>query len=164
MLKDEVSRSWQLILSCEATLQILNAVLAPLGLVEQDTINAFREIVPKWRLIHDQSFNVIKGTSCSVNDRLITDDLTPCRYGKALNRHIHFVIGLQSRHPTVRILQVKVDWKSTYCQLHQEARTAIQSMVTIGIYVLIALRLTFGGASNPSQWSGYRPRERHCTR
>jgi hypothetical protein len=26
-------------------------------------------------------------------------------------------------------------------------------MVTIGIFVLIALRLTFGGASNPSQWS-----------
>jgi hypothetical protein len=26
-------------------------------------------------------------------------------------------------------------------------------MVMIGIFVLIALRLTFGGASNPSQWS-----------
>jgi hypothetical protein len=26
-------------------------------------------------------------------------------------------------------------------------------MVTIGIFVLIALHLTFGGASNPSQWS-----------
>ncbi len=25
-------------------------------------------------------------------------------------------------------------------------------MVTIGIFVLIALHLTFGGASNPSQW------------
>jgi hypothetical protein len=29
----------------------------------------------------------------------------------------------------------------------------MQSMVTIGIFVLIALHLTFGGASNPSQWS-----------
>jgi hypothetical protein len=94
MLKDEVSRSWQLILPCEATLQILNAVIAPLGLVKQDTINEFREIIPKWHLIHDQSFNVIKGTSFSINDHLIADDLTPCRYGKALNKHIHFVIGL----------------------------------------------------------------------
>jgi hypothetical protein len=40
--------------------------------------------------------------------------LTPCRYGKALNWHIHFIIGLRSRHPTARILQVKVDWKSAY--------------------------------------------------
>jgi hypothetical protein len=53
----------------------------------------------------------------------------------------------------VKILQVKVNWKSAYCRLHQEAQTAIQSMVTIGIFVLIALHLTFGGASNPSQWS-----------
>jgi hypothetical protein len=94
MLKDEISHGWQLILSCEAALQIPNAVLAPLSLVEQDTINEFGEIFPKWRLIHDQSFNIIKGTSRSVNDCLITDDLTTCRYGKALNRHIHFVIGL----------------------------------------------------------------------
>jgi hypothetical protein len=138
MLKDEVSRGWQLILPCEAALQIPNAILAPLGLVKQDTINEFGEIIPKWRLIHNQSFNIIKGTSRSINDHLITDDLTPCRYCKALNRHIHFIIGLQSRHPTVRILQVKVDWKSAYRRLHQEALTAIQSMVMIGIFVLIA--------------------------
>jgi hypothetical protein len=155
VLKDKVSCGWQLILPCEAALQIPNAILAPLGLVEQDTINEFREIIPKWHLIHDQSFNVIKGTSRSVNNHLITDDLTPCRYGKALNRHIHFVIGLRSRHLMVRIQQVKVDWKSAYCQLHQEAQTAIQSMVTIEIFVLIALRLTFGGAFNPSQLERY---------
>jgi hypothetical protein len=153
LMVDEVSHGWQWILPHEAMLQIPNAVLALLGLVKQDTINELGEIVPKWHLIHDQSFNVIKGTSHSVNDHLITDDLTPCRYGKALNRHFHFIIGLRSHHPTVRILQVKVNWKSAYCRLHQEARTAIQSMVTIGIFVLIALHLTFGGASNPSQWS-----------
>jgi hypothetical protein len=83
MLKDEVSHGrWQPILPREAALQIPNAVLASLGLVKQDTINEFGEIVPKWHLIHDQSFNVIKGTSRSINDRLINDDLTPCRYGK----------------------------------------------------------------------------------
>jgi hypothetical protein len=114
MLMDEVSHGWQLILPREAMLQIPNAVLAPLGLVEQDTINELGEIIPKWCLIHDQSFNIIKGTSRSIKDRLITDDLTPCRYGKALNRHIHFIIGLRSRHLTVRILQVKVNWKSAY--------------------------------------------------
>jgi hypothetical protein len=102
------------------------AVLAPLGLVEQDTINEFGEIVPKWQLTHDQSFNVIKQTSRSVNDRLITEDLTPCIYGKALHHHIHFVAGLRKRHPTTRILQMKVDWKSAYRRLHNSAETAIQ--------------------------------------
>ena len=153
MLMDEVSRGWQLILPREVVLQLPRAVLAPLGLIEQDTINEFGEIVPKWRLTHDQSFNVIKQTSRSVNDRLITEDLTPCIYGKALHRHIHFVAGLRKRHPTTRILQTKVDWKSAYRRLHNSAETAIQLIVAVDIYILIALRLTFGGAANPSQWS-----------
>jgi hypothetical protein len=44
---------------------VASAILAPLGLIEQDTINEFGEIVPKWQLTHDQSFNVIKQTSRS---------------------------------------------------------------------------------------------------
>jgi hypothetical protein len=62
--------------------------------IKQDTINEFSNIVPKWQSTHNQSFNVIKQTSHSVNDRLITEDLTPCIYSKALHRHIHFVAGL----------------------------------------------------------------------
>jgi hypothetical protein len=67
MLKEEVSHGWQLILPQEAVLELDNAVLAPLGLVEQDTINEMGEITQKWKLIHDQSFNVIKGTLRVVN-------------------------------------------------------------------------------------------------
>jgi hypothetical protein len=48
MLMDEVSRGWQLILPREVVLQLHQAVLAPLGLFKQDTINEFSEIVPKW--------------------------------------------------------------------------------------------------------------------
>jgi hypothetical protein len=57
-----VEHGWQLILPKEALPSILRAVLAPLGLVEQDTINERAEIVPKWRLTHNQSFNVVPTT------------------------------------------------------------------------------------------------------
>jgi len=153
MLTDEVQRGWQLLLPKAAVLEIKHAVLAPLGLVEQDSINEFGEVIPKWRLIHDQSFNVIKGTRRSVNDRLIITDLTPCRYGRALLRHIHSILGFRLRHPSARILQTKADMKSAYRRLHYAADTAVQAMVTLGPFALIALRLTFGGAANPSQWS-----------
>jgi hypothetical protein len=46
-----------------------------------------------------------------------------------------------------------VDWKSAYQRLHNSAETAIQSIVAVDIYILIALHLTFRGAANPSQWS-----------
>jgi len=46
---------------------------------------------------------------------------------------------------------MKVDMKPAYCHLHYTAQTAVQAMVTIGAFYLVALRVTFGGAANPSQ-------------
>lgn len=139
MLKDEVTRGWQPLLPCEAALHLPQAALAPLGLVEQDPINEFGKIAPKWCLTHDQSFNVIQGTSRSVNDRLIMDDLVPCRRGRALIRHIHAIVGVRQRNPALRILQTKADWKSAYRCLHYNIGTAIQLMVTIGSYAFVVL-------------------------
>ena len=153
MLKDEVARGWQLILPKEALPTIPNGVLAPLGIVEQDTINEYGEIVPKWRLTHDMSFNVIPQTSRSVNNRVIPEELTPCRYGTALLRHIHYIVHLRLRHPTTRLLQTKCDCKAAYKRLHFDPRMIVQSIVGIGNFILLALRMTFGGAPNPSQWS-----------
>jgi len=153
MLQDEVKRGWQLILACESVIDILGAVLAPLGLVEQDTINKLGELIPKWRLIHDQSFNVIRGTKRSVNDQVIEQELTPCCYGWALIQFIHTIVGLRRRHPRKQILQMKVDLKSAYCHLHYHYQMVVQSVVVIGEFALIALHMTFGGAPNPSQWS-----------
>ncbi len=153
MLKEEVERGWQLILPREALPMIRGGVLAPLGIVEQDTINEFGEIVPKWRLTHDMSFNVIPTTSRSVNNRVIIEELTPCRYGTALLRHIHYIVHLRLRHPTSRLLQSKCDCKAAYKRLHFDPRMIVQAIVGIGNYILLALRMTFGGAPNPSQWS-----------
>jgi hypothetical protein len=100
MLQDEVEQGWQLLLPKEAALHLPQTVLAPLGLVEQDTINKLGEIVPKWRLIHDQSLNIVKGTSRSVNDRLLADELTPCQYGRALLCHIHVIVGMRLQNPS----------------------------------------------------------------
>lgn len=153
MLQEEVVRGWQLVLPREAATMIPHAVIGPVGLVEQDSINDLGEIVPKWRMTHDQSFNVTPNTQRSINDRLQTEHLTPCRYGRALMRHIHGIVNLRRRHPTTRILQTKIDWKSAYRRAHYHPRTAVQSIIAFGSFLLMALRMTFGGAANPSQWS-----------
>jgi hypothetical protein len=81
MLNDEVMRGWWLLLPREAATSIPNAVVGPVGLVEQDSINEFGEIIPKWRLTHDQSFNVVHNTQRSVNDWLQVEELTTCQSG-----------------------------------------------------------------------------------
>jgi hypothetical protein len=50
MLKGEVECGWQLLLPWQAIHSIPKAILAPLGIVKQDTINEYGKIIPKWRL------------------------------------------------------------------------------------------------------------------
>jgi hypothetical protein len=47
----------------------------------------------------------------------------------------------------------KVDCKSAYRRVHIRATTAVKSSTCTAGMLLIALRMTFGGAPNPSQWS-----------
>jgi hypothetical protein len=153
MMRSEVRHGWQLPLPPAAALLIPGAIVAPMGLIEQATINELGEIIDKLRVTHDQSYNPIKRTRRSVNDRVHRDLLTPCMFGRSLLRHIHQIVALRHRYPTEPILQSKVDWKSAYRRLHNAIATAIAAMVLVGNFLLIALRLTFGGAPNPSRWS-----------
>jgi hypothetical protein len=153
LLQDEVKHMWQLPFPPSAVMQLPGIVIAPVGLAEQQSINERGELIPKQRLTHDQSFNVVPGTCRSVNDRICFDALTPCRYGHALLRFIHVIIALRSRHPHEHILLTKVDLKAAYRRLHYSAAMAVQACVLVSNLLLVALRLTFGGAANPSQWS-----------
>jgi hypothetical protein len=148
MLQDEVEHGWQLILPPEAALQIPDAVVGSLGLVIQDTINERGEITDKQRLLHDQSYNPVRGTSRSVNNWVQRSELTPCRYGLDLRRYFHFILRLR-RH----ILQTKVDWKAPNRRIHLAINLVVQSGVFIAGFLLLALRMTFGGSANPSRWS-----------
>jgi hypothetical protein len=47
----------------------------------------------------------------------------------------------------------KVDWKSAYRRVHLRPSTAVKSCTFIDGLLLMALRMTFGGAPNPAQWS-----------
>ena len=153
MLKEEVSRGWQLPLPKEAALELPECEVAPLGVVAQWTIDENGDRKPKLRLTHDQSFNPTRGERRSVNDRVITAELTPARFGRALMRLLHYICLLRRRLPGERLLLTKVDCKSAYRRIHLQATTAIKACTVFAGLLLVALRLTFGGAPNPSQWS-----------
>jgi hypothetical protein len=69
-MQAKVDHGWQLTLPPAATLLILGAVIAPMGLMEQATINERGKKVGKLRVTQDQSFNLVKGTRCSVNNHV----------------------------------------------------------------------------------------------
>jgi hypothetical protein len=123
-------------------------------MVMQSSIDEMAQPIEKYRLTHDQSFNVIASFRSSVNNRVLISQLSPYRYGHSLPHTIHAIGHLRFHFPSKRLYITKIDWKSAYRGVHLHTDTpAVQSMVVIAGKLLLALRQTFGGASNPSQWS-----------
>jgi hypothetical protein len=64
-------------------------------------------------------------------------------------------VAARKKYPNTRILATKVDFKSAYRRLHLNHRIAQQSCTQLpeDDIALMALRLTFGGAACPFEWS-----------
>jgi hypothetical protein len=94
-LQSETSKGWQLPLPIFSLHKIPGLVVAPLGYVNQFGLDTNTgERTEKGRTTHDQSFNHNKEQLLSVNDRLMSDELSPCDYGFTLSCHIHRIVAL----------------------------------------------------------------------
>jgi hypothetical protein len=167
MIREDVERGWQLVLPCASLPLIPHAIVSPLGLVSQKTINEHGKTTTKWRLTHDQSFQFQSGTS--VNNRVQKDKLAKCAYGLALRRFVHAIVHYRRRFSTIPLLMAKFDLKSAYRRAHFSGVSALQSIATsVGLrrqvdpignnaldedLAFVSLRFTFGGSANPSEFS-----------
>ena len=75
------------------------------------------------------------------------------QFGKAFSSLIYYIAYLRSVHPDEKILLTKVDWKSAYRRIHLQADMAAKSYTCLDGLLLLALRMTFGGSPNPSEWN-----------
>jgi hypothetical protein len=147
-IESDVSHGFTLPLPRELLFSIPNASLAPLGCLDQDTINERGERSKKFRMTHDQSF---LGTSLhSVNERVIKEDLP--HYSFTLLRLLHCIISLRQRHPTTSILMSKFDLDSANHHCHLSGETSHESLAIHNDTLFIALWLTFGGSPCPAMW------------
>jgi hypothetical protein len=154
-LKGEVEKGWALIINACDAKSFPKLELAPLGVAEQLGISATGTFVSKLRVTHDLSFPGAVSHQ-SVNSRVEKADLEPCMFGHTLLRVVHRIVHSRLRHPNKIIWLRKEDFKSAYRRLHLKASTAITSAVAIEIegddFILIPLRLPFGGAPCPSDF------------
>jgi hypothetical protein len=165
MLEDEVQHGWQLVLPSRDVPKIPGTIVSPLGLVQQNTINENGETTVKWRLTHDQSFQFSSKTS--VNSRVLKENLAQCMYGSALKRFLHAVVLYRRKFPSTPLLLAKFDLKSAYRRAHFSGISALKSIATdhglcrnndgtqnkLDGLAYVSLRFTFGGSSNPSEFS-----------
>ena len=154
-MEKEISKGWNIILPDSRYTDIPNLILNPMGVASHCGISAFGEFIDKLRITHDLSFPG-KISNESVNSRSIPDDLEPCMFGHALLRIIHYIVNLRKRHPQKKIWVRKEDIKSAYRRMHLSSESAFTSAVRIKIkeiwYILLSIRLPFGGATCPSEF------------
>jgi hypothetical protein len=169
ILGDEVHRGWQLVIPKDIIPRIPGAIVSPMGIIEQSTIDEFGRVTTKWRVTHDQSFAFSSGTS--VNSRVQEEKLLDCLYGWALKRFLHAIVHYRSRFPITPLVMANYDLKAAYRRIHFTWKFALQSIVTLhGLspttpedsgssdpnldqLALISLRMTFGGSPHPSEFS-----------
>ena len=148
---DDIQHGFSIPIPKNSILQLPEALICPMNVVEQLTISATSELIDKQRACHDLSFPA-KTSQTSVNSRVIEDELPTCMFGYCLLRIIHYVAALRQSFPSTPILIQKVDWKSAYKRIHLHPATAIQCCSTFNEFTLIPLRAIFGGSPCPSEW------------
>ena len=152
LINKDVVHGYCLPVPLSKLIRLPGAVLAPLNIQAQNTIDEFGNIVKKDRLTHDQSFDFSEKSS--VNSRVAKEELQPCRYGHCIKRIVNWLVAARRKHPNRKILCQKVDIKSAYRRMHLSWNTAIQTCTQLPEkdIALIALRLSFGGAPCPTEW------------
>ena len=147
----EVKHGWMLPITLESVTKIKGAGVIPIGVAQQQSINEKGKRYTKFRTTHDASFP--PPSEQSINDRLIKTTLYPCYYGHCLIRILHLIHRMRLEHPTIRILITKLDLDAAYRRIHVVARMASLAITIIKRIAYILLRLPFGVANGPSDFS-----------
>jgi hypothetical protein len=105
----DVKHGYSFCLPVEALQAIDELAVAPHGVVHQGTINELGQLITKDCRTQDQSFAARLGGK-SINDRCVMELLTPCMFGHALLRIIHFILHLRTQFRQRRIVLQKVDF------------------------------------------------------
>jgi hypothetical protein len=150
VIEEEIDRGFALPLPINCLSKLPKASLAPLGCHKQTTISESGDLIPKYRLTHDQSFPGPSGLS--VNSRVQREKLPPIMYSFALLRIIHFIVHARQHYPSTRIYICKVDLDAAYRRCNMASTTSLESLTIYEDLLLVALRLTFGGSPCPSLW------------
>ena len=147
----EVTRGWMLPVTFECVTKIKDAGVIPAGVATQFTIDDKGNRKTKRRTTHDASFP--PPSEKSINNRMFRELLTNCFYGYCLIRILHVIHIMRYTHPCMRILICKLDLDAAYRRLHVLAAMAVLTITIIRKIAYILLRLPFGVANGPNDFS-----------
>jgi hypothetical protein len=87
LIVKDVTYGFGLAILLSTVQSIQGALLSPMNIMKQNTIDEQGQIIPKDRLTHDQSYAWKLGTS--VNSRIPIKDLLPCPFGACIRQLVN---------------------------------------------------------------------------
>lgn len=131
--------------------KIPNAMVCPLGIVEQLKLKPDGSYVQKHRLTHDQTFTALDN-SVSLNNITNNNKFPNLIYGFCLERIIYQILSLRTHYPSHRILCCKFDFAKAYRRAHYDGESAVRCIAVFEDLAYLQLRLSFGGSGCPAAW------------
>ena len=133
---------------------IKDEMVQPCNLADHFFLSNSGEKIKKKRLTHDLSFWITK-LNASINKRTDSSLYPELIYGFCLSQIIHYVCALRSAYPNEQILISKFDFSDAYRQVAHSLKAAAQTILVIEEIAYICLRLSYGGAPNPSTFCSF---------
>jgi hypothetical protein len=153
LLSKDVVHGFSMVIPIELVPLIPNAMVQPVGLAKQWTLDEEGNRVVKYRITQDLSYSEAKDVS--INSRIDMEQYPEMVYGWALPRIIHFIVALRLAWPLRTIFIAKYDYSDAYRRMAHSALAVAQTITTCLAYAYVYFRMTFGGSSNPPTWCNF---------
>jgi hypothetical protein len=169
LLSKDVVHGFSMVIPKALVPLIPHAMVQPVGLATQWTLDDQGKRVIKYRITQDLSYsetskrdfdysnspNSKKEPQMSINSRIDMDQYPEMVYGWALPRIIHFVVALRLAGPERTIFIAKYDYSDAYRRMAHSALAVVQTITTCLLLAFVYFRLTFGGSPNPPTWCNF---------
>ncbi len=152
LIRKDLKFGYSFALPLSSVTSIPGICMAPMNIMAQNTIDKFGCIVPKNRLMHNQSWKWLSGTS--VNSRVIKEPMLECQYGYCIHWLENWAVAARRKYPGQRILASKINHKSAYHRSILHFAMALQTVTQLpeDELAILTLHLTFGGTPWPFKW------------
>jgi hypothetical protein len=154
LLSKDVVHGFSMILPIGVVPLIPDAMVQPVGLAKQWTLDDQANRIVKYRITQDLSYSETE-KEMSINSRIDMDQYPEMVYGWALPRIIHFIVALRLAWPLLTIFITKYDYSDAYRRIAHSARAVAQTITTCLAFAYVYFRMTFGGSPNPPTWCNF---------
>jgi len=158
LLSKDVVHGFSMVIPKAIVPLIPNAMVQPVGLAKQWTLDEKGNRTVKYRITQDLSYSETSNDEeapMSINSRIDMAQYPEMVYGWALPRIIHFIVALRLASPKRTIFISKYDYSDAYRRMAHSALAVAQTITTCLAYAFVYFRMTFGGSPNPPTWCNF---------